>query len=463
MASQQSFDFSSPKQAPSQAAMSVSDLNQAIKSKLETGFSTVVLKGEISNFKAHSSGHFYFSLKDSESQISAVMFRGANSRLGFRPKDGLEVLIRGKITVYKPRGSYQILCERMDPVGSGGLKEAFEKLKLKLKNEGLFDSKFKKELPYLPFKIALVTSPTSAAVQDMLQVLKRRHPAAEIVVVPTLTQGERAAADIIRALGEAEKIEGVEAILLSRGGGSLEDMWCFNDETLARKIFSMKTPLVSGVGHEIDFTIADFVADLRAPTPSAAAELVCKNVEEVREKIIQGRSRLISKLSGLVSQKKSNLSHLCKRLIDPRRKLTDVRIKVDELLMRAQRALDVKIERRQKYKDNLELRLFGVQRIFGPKNQQVSFLNQRLIKSKDSKIKSSRVSLERIDKVLSALNPYGVLDRGYSIVRRQDTGKIIKASCGVDLKTKIQIQFAEGEVFADVTSKVGDKNNGKSK
>ena len=463
MNGQQSFDFNSQKSASNAGVMSVSDLNQSIKSKLETGFSTVVLRGEISNFKAHSSGHFYFSLKDSESQISAVMFRGSTGRLKFRPKDGLEVLVRGKITVYKPRGSYQILCERMDQVGEGGLKEAFEKLKLKLKEEGLFASENKKKLPYLPFKIALVTSPTSAAVQDMLQILKRRHPAAEIVVVPTLTQGERAAQDIVRALGEAEKIPGVEAVLLSRGGGSLEDMWCFNDETLARKIFSMEVPVVSGVGHEIDFTIADFVADLRAPTPSAAAELVCKNVEEVKEKIHQGRGRLISKLSNLVGQKKSNLNHLSKRLVDPRRKLADIRMKVDELLMRSHKALNSKISLRQKYTDSLKLRLKFVTRSFGPKKQEIVFLNKRLVQSKNLKFEKERRGLERFNKLLEALSPYGVLDRGYSIVRDSKTNAILKNVDEVDLKTEVQIQFAKGKASANITSKIGDKSNVKNK
>jgi len=453
MNGQQTFDFKSPKEQSQSAAMSVSDLNQAIKSKLETGFSTVVLKGEISNFTAHSSGHFYFSLKDSGSQISAVMFKGSTSRLSFRPKNGLEVLVRGKVTVYKPRGSYQILCERMDPVGAGGLKEEFEKLKLKLKEDGLFDSKHKKTIPYLPFKIALVTSPTSAAVQDMLQVLRRRHPAAEIIVVPTLTQGDKAAIDIIKALDAAEKIPGVEAILLSRGGGSLEDMWCFNDEALARKIFAMTVPIISGVGHEIDFTIADFVADLRAPTPSAAAELVCKNVEEVKEKINQTKRRLLSNIKNRIVHSKSNVSHLSKRLVDPRRKLVDMRMRTDELIMRAQRAVQANLKNRKESLQQNKKNLKAILKIFDPKKQELTYLKQSLSRNQKDKLHLSEKRLERSTKVLTALSPFGVLDRGYSIVKDLETGKILRDIEKTGLNKEIEVRLAKGSLVASVKSK----------
>jgi len=454
MNGQQTFDFKSSERSTSSPAMSVSDLNQAIKSKLETGFHTLVLKGEISNFKAHSSGHFYFSLKDSESQISAVMFRGANSKLKFRPKDGLEVLIRGKVSVYKPRGSYQVLCERMDPVGAGGLKEDFEKLKMKLKAEGLFDTNRKKELPYLPFKIALVTSPTSAAVQDMLQVLKRRHPAAEIFVVPTLTQGERAAPEIIKALAAAEQIPGVEAVLLSRGGGSLEDMWCFNDEDLARKIHSMQVPVISGVGHEIDFTIADFVADLRAPTPSAAAELVCKNVEEVKERINQSKRRLLSNLRSRFAQWNSNLSHLSKRLIDPRRKLADLRLRLDDLLSRSQRSLQTLLKLKKQEVMRMDKGLSSIVRVFDPKKQKLERLRIDLLRTQSDLLSNTKKRHERSVKVLEALSPYGVLDRGYSIVRDPKTNNILRDSESAEIGSKVEILLSKGSLITEVKKKI---------
>lgn len=431
-------------------ALTVSELNQGIKSQLESEFSLVWVKAEISNFKAHSSGHYYFSLKDSSSQISAVMFRGQNSRLNFRPKDGLEVLVRGRVSVYAPRGSYQILCEKMQPVGVGGLKEEFEKLKLKLKSEGLFDLEHKKPLPYLPFKIALVTSPTSAAVRDMIQVLSRRHPAAELIVVPCLTQGEKASSDIIRALGEAETLEGVEVVLLSRGGGSLEDMWCFNDEALARKIFSMKLPVVSGVGHEIDFSIADFVADFRAPTPSAAAEIVCKNVEEIKERNQQSKRRFWLKLQSLLKNKKMNLSHLSKRLIDPRRKLEEKRIRLDDLSIRAERALAQKLKYKQDFLVGRVSSLFRFEESFAPRKKDLGFLQTRLkssfIKSRDSKLYKLKVLQSKME----ALSPFQVLERGYSIVKDPKTGKIIRKSSEVSAGQILNLKLSKGDLDVKV-------------
>lgn len=454
MGEQRSFDFNSTT-SQSERAFSVSSLNQLIKSKLESGLQNIWLKGEISNFKAHSSGHFYFSLKDEQSQINAVMFRGANSRLSFRPKDGLEVLVRGKISVYSPRGSYQILCEKMEAVGRGGLKEEFEALKRKLKSEGLFDSDQKTSLPFLPFHVALVTSPTSAAVRDMLQVLKRRHPAVKITVVPCLTQGDRAASDIVRALDLAEKLQGVEVILLARGGGSLEDMWCFNDEALARKIFSMKTPVISGVGHEIDFTIADFVSDLRAPTPSAAAELVCKNVEEVKEKIHQSQQRLQYRLQSLLQTLKKDIVHLTRRLVDPRRRLVDIRLKVDDLLVRAEKSLESKILNQIQGLKNLKTRLLLQFKDFSVEQQNLNFLKDKLQKTQSQNIAYKRQRLEQKVKIMEALNPYGVLDRGYSIVKNKK-GEIIRSAQSISEQEKLNLVFAQGKAEVEVKKKIED-------
>ena len=252
---------------------SVEQLNITIRQTLEGQLGIVWLQAEISNFKPHSSGHFYFSLKDSKAQISAIMFRGSNSKLKFKPHDGLEVIVRGKITVYEPRGTYQIVCDSMEPVGAGALQKQFEQLKEKLKQEGLFDPLQKKVLPAFPKSIAVVTSPTGAAIQDILNIMSRRAPHVSVTVVPAIVQGAAAAPQICEAFRKAMLLK-PDVIIIGRGGGSIEDMWCFNDETLARLIASCDIPVISAVGHEIDFTICDFVADLRAPTPSAAAELV---------------------------------------------------------------------------------------------------------------------------------------------------------------------------------------------
>ena len=253
------------------SVLSVEQLNVYIKQLLEGQVGQVWVRGELSNFKAHTSGHFYFSLKDSKSQITAVMFRGHNARLKFKPTDGMEVIVRGRITVYEPRGNYQLMCEMMEPVGAGALQKAFEQLKMKLKAEGLFDAARKRPIPTFPRHIAIVTSPTGAAIRDIMNVLSRRAKSIQVTVVPTVVQGEAAAPQICEALAKAIKLRDVDAIIVGRGGGSIEDMWCFNDEKLARAIAASPIPIISAVGHEIDFTIADFVADLRAPTPSARA------------------------------------------------------------------------------------------------------------------------------------------------------------------------------------------------
>lgn len=426
-------------------AMTVSDLNAKIKSQLETGFANIWLKAEISNFKAHSSGHFYFSLKDERSQISAVMFKGQNSRLKFRPKDGLEVLVKGRVTVYPPRGNYQILCESMEPIGAGGLKEEFDRLKNKLKLEGLFDPVHKKTIPYLPFKIALVTSPTGAAVRDMIQVLGRRHPSAEVIVVPTLTQGEKAAPAIIKALSQAQKIAGVEVIILSRGGGSLEDMWCFNDEKLARKIHSGKIPIITGVGHEIDFTVADFVSDLRAPTPSAAAELVCKNVDEIRERTQQSARRLQYKVQQVLKNLRLQVFYFEKRLIDPQKSLDEKRFRVDEITMRMEQGLKTKISNKKVTIVNLTRQLFNFKNSFSHHFKNLETLQARLLKSQEAVIYKRHSELKMKQSQLNALNPFGVLERGYSIVKDPSLGVIIKNKNQIQPDQTLEVMVSNGK------------------
>ncbi len=447
---QSSFNFSPQKSSQNEKTMSVSQLNESIKGLLEGQFQMIWVKGEISNFKPHSSGHFYFSLKDKNSQISSVMFRGSNSRLKFRPKDGMEVIVRGRISVYTPRGNYQILCETMEPVGEGGLQQEFEKLKLKLKSEGLFDASRKKRLPFLPFKIALVTSPTGAAVKDMIQVLSRRHPAAEIIVVPSLTQGERAAADLLKGLKLAEKIPGVEVIITGRGGGSLEDMWCFNDEALARYISSMEIPLISAVGHEIDFTICDFVADLRAPTPSAAAELVCKNVDEVKEKISQSRARLFKNFKSTLFQKNMLITQLSKRITDPRKKLGDMRMRIDELMVRFERSLLNSISSRKEKIRNYDQRLSRLENNIKPLKDKITFLNQSLLKAQEVRLDKNKEKLSSLNDQLRALSPLEILQRGYSIVRLKKDGKIITDHSLAKKGEELEVQFDKGFVDVEV-------------
>ncbi|HET6373117.1 MAG TPA: exodeoxyribonuclease VII large subunit, partial [Candidatus Polarisedimenticolia bacterium] len=301
--------------------LSISEVNATVRDILEDSFSDVWLQGEISNFKAHSSGHLYFSLKDSKCQINAVMFRGVALHLKFRPNDGLSVLARGRITLYEPRGSYQVNLQWMEPLGQGSLQLAFEELKARLKTEGLFDQDRKKAIPGLPRTVGVVTSPTGAAIRDILRVLERRYAGLRVIIAPCRVQGEGAAAEIagaIRALDELSSRpadEGgvpIDVVILGRGGGSLEDLWAFNEEIVARAIARSDLPIISAVGHETDFTIADFVADLRAPTPSAAAEMVVKSREELVARVEAARARLAHASRYVVMRRRGLLSDLAR-------------------------------------------------------------------------------------------------------------------------------------------------------
>ena len=265
---------------PTRTILTVSELNATIRNLLENELQTVWIEGEISNARVWNTGHMYFTLKDSASQIKAVMFRSAVRYLKFKAEDGLKVVARGKVSVYDPKGEYQIICEHLEPKGLGSLQQAFEQLKKQLQAEGLFDQARKRPLPALPRRIGIVTSLDGAALRDIVRVLRRRYPNAHLVLSPTRVQGEGAGREIAHAIRKIERIEGVDVVIVARGGGSLEDLWAFNEEVLARVIAACQVPIISGVGHETDFTIADFVADLRAPTPSAAAELVVKRKDE---------------------------------------------------------------------------------------------------------------------------------------------------------------------------------------
>ncbi|MCF8262773.1 MAG: exodeoxyribonuclease VII large subunit [Melioribacteraceae bacterium] len=264
-----------------QEILTVSEITGQIKKSLETDFERVSVIGEISNFKSHFSGHWYFTLKDAGSQISCTMWKGFNSTVYFSPQDGMKIYVNGKISVYPPRGTYQIDVRSMKPAGEGELQAAFEKLKRKLSDEGLFDVQFKKEIPRFPQKIGIVTAGDSAAFRDLMSVASRRYPLVKIILGSSKVQGEGAAKEIARRINELNRVKGIDLIIISRGGGSLEDLWAFNEEIVARSIFNSKVPIISGVGHEVDYTIADFVSDLRAPTPTAAMELATPNKEDI--------------------------------------------------------------------------------------------------------------------------------------------------------------------------------------
>ncbi|RAT17709.1 exodeoxyribonuclease VII large subunit, partial [Lonsdalea populi] len=301
-------------QCPSSAIFTVSRLNQTVKQLLESEMGHIWLSGEISNFSQPSSGHWYFTLKDERAQVRCAMFRGSNRRVTFRPQNGQQVLIRAMITLYEPRGDYQLLTDSMQPAGDGLLQQQFEQLKQRLSADGLFDQQFKQRLPNPARRVGVITSASGAALHDILQVLKRRDPLLPVIIYPTSVQGADASPQIIRAIELANLRDECDVLIVGRGGGSLEDLWSFNDERVARAIFASRIPIVSAVGHETDVTIADFVADLRAPTPSAAAELVSRNQMELLRQVTTQRQRLEMAMDYSLAQRQSLFTRLHHRL-----------------------------------------------------------------------------------------------------------------------------------------------------
>ncbi len=318
-----------------QAPLTVSELTRRIKDTLETGFADVWVVGEISGLRIPSSGHLYFSLKDKGANIKCVFFRSGSRFLRFRPEDGLEVILRGRLSVYEPRGEYQIIAEYMEPKGLGALQLAFIQMKEKLEKDGLFDPARKRPLPPYPKCIGVVTSPTGAAVRDILKVLKRRAPGVHVIIAPASVQGESAPAEVARAIEDLNRRGGLDVLIVGRGGGSLEDLAAFNTEVVARAIFNSNIPVISAVGHEIDFTIADFVADLRAPTPSAAAEIVAKSEEELRHRLEYLRNRVCLLVGSELRHMRARLNSEVRALPDPRKLMQERMLRVDNLMDKA--------------------------------------------------------------------------------------------------------------------------------
>jgi exodeoxyribonuclease VII large subunit len=428
----------------------VSDVNKAVRSTLENNFKLLWIKGEISNFKAHSSGHFYFCLKDSKASINAVMFRGFNQSLRFKPHDGLEVIVRGKVTVYEPRGTYQIFCEMIEPVGAGALQMAFEQLKKKLELEGLFAAERKRSLPVLPRHVAVVTSPTGAAIRDILNVLGRRFRGLKVTVIPALVQGDGAPASVCAAITVAQKLDDVDVMIVGRGGGSLEDLWGFNDERVARAIAACRVPVISAVGHEIDFTIADFVADLRAPTPSAAAELVCKNAAEIHEQIRGCHKRLVQAFGHAHRLRRQTAIGLSKRLVDPKRRLQDLNLRCDELSQRLEAAILRNFADERGRVQLLLSRLPSPREVIWRRAQDVEMLRTRLQAQWLRAFESFRSRWTRAGSLLDAVSPLKVLERGYAITRKD--GRLVRSADTLNVGDRIEVTFAKGKAAARVES-----------
>lgn len=411
--------------------LSVFELTEKIKTKLERSFEDIVVVGEVSNFKAHPSGHAYFSLKDERAMISAVMFRADSGRLKFKVQDGQRVVAFGKITVYPPRGNYQIVISRMEPDGIGALQLAFEQLKKKLDAEGLFDSARKRPIPKFPKTVGIVTSSSGAAIRDILQILDRRFAGLRVLLYPVKVQGDGAAAEVAQAISDLNNyFPDVDVLIVGRGGGSIEDLWAFNEESVARAIFRSKIPVISAVGHEIDFTIADFVADLRAPTPSAAAELVIASKAEVLHRVDQW----------------------VRRLLQIRNRFEVVEMQIDDGLQRLERILENRIS-------DLRLRLEGVRGRLSkhsPQNfirlhrQRYDALVQRLLISPKSFMERREWRVEHLRAKLNLLNPRTIMERGYSIVRVYSTRKVVTKASDVRMGDKLLIELHKGKITAKV-------------
>lgn len=432
--------------------LTVGQLNKQIKSILEKTYPTVWVKGEISNFKVPASGHMYFTLKDETSQIPAVMFNGFTKGMKFKPADGMEVLVRAKVTVYEPRGNYQLFCEVMEPVGFGALQIAFEQLKAQLAKEGLFDPSRKKAIPPYASRIGIVTSPTGAAIRDMLNVLGRRSGGnLEITIIPTSVQGDKAPGEIVAAIELANKVNLFDVLIIGRGGGSLEDLWSFNTEIVARAIAASKIPTISAVGHEVDFTIADFVADLRAPTPSAAAELVCKNKDDLVERIELLKRHIHQQMRRLMEFHKQRFNVAMKGLVDPKRRLQDYAMRTDELTVRLGQSVDRFIaDCRMEVKLLQEKLPVPTLRIEQASNR-LSSLELRLAASATMGLQKRRARFQNVVGLMDGLSPLKVLERGYSIVKKD--GEIIKRANQVSAGDTITITLSEGELSAQAIKK----------
>jgi len=388
----------------------ISELNQIIKGTLEQELDGLWVVGEVSNFRVPPSGHYYFTLKDDKSQISAVMFRRQGLGLAFAPENGMEILCFGKVSLYPVRGDLQLYVENMEPRGQGALYLAFEQLKKRLSAEGLFAEERKKALPFLPASIGIVTSEKGAALRDMLRIIGDRYPDRRIVVRPVKVQGEGAAEEIasgITALGGSGQ---VDVIIVGRGGGSLEDLWAFNEEIVARSIFASPVPVISAVGHEIDFTIADFVADLRAPTPTAAAEVVVPRKSELVDQVMDLEEQLLQWMQRKLELAREDWSGFVKRLADPERKLRETQQHVDEL--------SVDLVRRWR--------------------DRIRQLKDRLVQGGGR---------------LDALSPLAVLDRGYSIAHKIPEEKLVKDTASLDIGDFLRVTFAKGKAICRVERK----------
>jgi exodeoxyribonuclease VII large subunit len=438
-------------------ALTVSELTERIQGVLETEFVDVWVEGEVSNLKLAASGHVYFSLKDEQAQIRAVVWKTDARLVRFRPKDGMKVLARGAVRVYSPRGEYQIAVQVLEPLGKGSLQQAFEELKEKLEREGLFDPARKRSLPRLPRRIGVVTSPTGAVLRDILRVLRSRYPNLEVLVYPALVQGEGAAAEIAQGIRVLNRLGGLDVIVLARGGGSLEDLWAFNEEAVARAVAASRVPTISAVGHETDFTIADFVADLRAPTPSAAAERVVQAKEELAARIASLEGRRDSALRLRLARVRARLEAAAAHRVfaAERGRLRVQAQRVDELQRRAEAALVHGLDRGRENARRLRERLdaFRLDRQVAARRERLGRQSDRLQALFRAGTETRRAALARLAASLEGLSPLAVLGRGYALVWDESGRRLVRDAAEVDPGQSLRVRLHRGALRATVLSR----------
>lgn len=435
----------------------VSGLTKEIKDLLEEHYPFVWITGEISNFALPSSGHVYFSLKDDTAVIQCVMFRNQKKRLSFDPENGMMVTGLGRISLYEPRGSYQLIFEHMIPEGAGTLQIRFDELKRKLAQEGLFDAAHKKPIPYLPKKIGIITSPTGAVIRDIIHVSMRRFPTAHLEIIPVRVQGDGAEKEVVKAI-EAfnRRLVPPEVIIVARGGGSLEDLAPFNSEAVARAVFNSEIPLISAVGHETDYTICDFAADLRAPTPSAAAELALPEKKVLKHTLLVWEERLFSALQHHIKKARERLNERNDRLKNPLTRVQDMRLKVDDLEMRLRSGMVRIVSSRRERLKWMERTLFSStpqQHLFGLKDETQQ-LTIRLSNAVNHLMEQRRSHLGMAQSNLEVLSPMAVLDRGYSITRRRNDHRILRDVTETSHGEIVETILAKGKLLSEIKDRI---------
>jgi exodeoxyribonuclease VII large subunit len=442
---------------PERRVWNVRDLVVAVRTHIEREYNDIWVEGEISNFRAHDSGHLYFTLKDQNSQMRVVMFRSQARLLRFRPEDGMQIVARGRVTIYEGRGELQISAEYLEPKGAGALQVAFEQLKAKLEAEGLFDSGRKKPIPTLPLRIGIVTSPQAAALRDILNILRRRHRTVGVLIFPAQVQGEAAALEVSAGVRYFNKANNVEVIIVARGGGSAEDLAAFNHEGLARAIASSEIPVISAVGHETDFTIVDFVSDLRAPTPSAAAEIVIRSRQEVEEQTEALRQRLARAMRYRLLMGRQALVELAQhgafaRMTDG---INQRQQKLDDLHFRLERSIRQKLEQQRRRWElaSAAVRHYDVRRVLGGIRKELEAQVTALSGVQKNMLLHHRARLDQLSAELAVLSPLSILERGYALVF-DSSGNLVKDAEQVHGGEEISAKVARGEFRAVVKERL---------